>query len=105
MQELEHARHVISELEENLKAERAQLRTMTNTQSRMGREKEDIATQLQRTEVVSRKIHIFKEVSENWQRQDMDEVKQNLRKLKQDNLALEKELRSRLAFLSYLPSY
>lgn len=50
MQELEHAKQTISELEAALSLERAQLRSLTAEQDRMAREKKQVVTQLQRTE-------------------------------------------------------
>jgi len=50
MQELEHAKQTISELEAALSSERTQLRSLTTEQDRMAREKKQVMTQLQRTE-------------------------------------------------------
>lgn len=52
-QELEHAKRVIDELENELTEERARLRTLSTEQSRVQREKDQVAFQLRRTESVS----------------------------------------------------
>ncbi|KAF8639093.1 hypothetical protein AX17_001738 [Amanita inopinata Kibby_2008] len=74
--ELETAKRVIADLEERLKGERANLRALTTEQDRLQREKDDVLSQLQRTE------------------SDMDDVRQQLYKIKQENHGLEKELRA-----------
>ena len=53
LQELEHAKRVIDELESELTEERARLRTLSTEQSRVQREKDQVAFQLRRTESVS----------------------------------------------------
>lgn len=53
LQELEHAKRVIGELENELTEERARLRTLSTEQSRVQREKDQVAFQLRRTESVS----------------------------------------------------
>jgi ribosomal protein S6 len=58
MQELEHAKQTISELEAALSLERAQLRSLTAEQDRMAREKKQVMTQLQRTESARRFVVI-----------------------------------------------
>ncbi|KAJ4474994.1 hypothetical protein J3R30DRAFT_633332 [Lentinula aciculospora] len=73
--DLEKARHIITELERDLKAERSRLRAMTTEQSRVNREKEQIFVQLQRTET------------------DMEDVRTQLQTCKKENRELENELR------------
>lgn len=51
-EELGQAKKVISDLEEELKTERARLRTLNTEQGRWDREKQDILLQLRRTESV-----------------------------------------------------
>ena len=53
LQELEHAKRVIDALESELTEERARLRTLSTEQSRVQREKDQVAFQLRRTESVS----------------------------------------------------
>ena len=52
-QELEKTRQVVTELEEQLRAERSRLRSLTTEQSKAERQKEAVVLQLQRTESVS----------------------------------------------------
>ena len=52
MQELENAKDVIADLEDKLKAERANLRGLTTEQDRLQRSKAEVLSQLQRTESV-----------------------------------------------------
>lgn len=52
VKDLEKAQVTITELENDLKAERARLRAMSTEQSRVDRDKEQIFVQLQRTEKV-----------------------------------------------------
>ncbi|KAJ3917416.1 hypothetical protein F5877DRAFT_44671 [Lentinula edodes] len=73
--DLEKARRTITELESDLKAERARLRNMTAEQSRVDREKEQIFVQLQRAET------------------DMEDVRTQLQSCKKENKELENELR------------
>jgi len=96
VQELDMAKRTISVLESELSSERSRLRTLITEQERMQREKKQILTDLQRTESVGRFFffgssheyaHIF---------QDMDDVKQQLQRLKKENQEIEKELRGLL---------
>ncbi|KIK56356.1 hypothetical protein GYMLUDRAFT_174310 [Collybiopsis luxurians FD-317 M1] len=73
--DLEKARLTISELEGDLKAERARLRAMSTEQGRVNREKEQVFNQLKRTEA------------------DIEEVRVQLQTCKKENKELEKELR------------
>ncbi|KAF8630539.1 hypothetical protein AX15_002860 [Amanita polypyramis BW_CC] len=73
--ELERAKRVITDLEDRLKTERASLRALATEQDQLQREKAAVLSQLQRTE------------------SDMDDVRQQLHKVKQGNHDLEKELR------------
>ncbi|KIL69166.1 hypothetical protein M378DRAFT_70128 [Amanita muscaria Koide BX008] len=73
--ELEKARRVIEDLEEKLRGERKNLRSLMAQQDRLQREKAEVLSQLQRTE------------------SDMDDVRQQMHKVKQENHDLEKELR------------
>ncbi|KAJ7647253.1 hypothetical protein FB45DRAFT_987061 [Roridomyces roridus] len=73
--ELDEAKRVILELESDLKAERVRLRTFATEQNRVQRDKENVLVQLQRTEA------------------DMEDVKTHLQRFKQENHALEAELR------------
>ncbi|TFY56456.1 hypothetical protein EVJ58_g7633 [Rhodofomes roseus] len=75
-EELDNARRVIDELENELTAERARLRTLSTEQSRVQREKEQVAYQLRRTE------------------SDMTDVRSQLQTLKQENQELSSHLRS-----------
>ncbi|KZT69318.1 hypothetical protein DAEQUDRAFT_745317 [Daedalea quercina L-15889] len=75
-EELDHARHVIDELENELTAERARLRTLSTEQSRVQRQKDEVAFQLRRTE------------------SDMSGVRSQLQTLKQENQELSHRLRS-----------
>lgn len=52
MQELDSAKRVIADLEDKLKAERANLRALTTEQNRLQRSKAEVLSQLQRTETV-----------------------------------------------------
>lgn len=52
MQELDSAKRVIADLEDELKAERANLRALTTEQNRLQRSKAEVLSQLQRTEAV-----------------------------------------------------
>ncbi|KAM6497248.1 hypothetical protein JOM56_007721 [Amanita muscaria] len=73
--ELEKARRVIEDLEEKLRGERKNLRSLMAQQDSLQREKAEVLSQLQRTE------------------SDMDDVRQQMHKVKQENHDLEKELR------------
>ncbi|KAK2464002.1 hypothetical protein APHAL10511_003946 [Amanita phalloides] len=73
--ELENAKRVIADLEDKLKGERANLRALTTEQDKLQRDKGEVLSQLQRTE------------------SDMEGVRQQLLKMKQENHDLEKELR------------
>ncbi|KAE9397790.1 hypothetical protein BT96DRAFT_883573 [Gymnopus androsaceus JB14] len=73
--DLEKAQVTITELENDLKAERARLRAMSTEQSRVDRDKEQIFVQLQRTE------------------KDMEDVRTQLQTCKKENRELENELR------------
>ncbi|KAF8645080.1 hypothetical protein AX16_008138 [Volvariella volvacea WC 439] len=72
--DLARAKRTIAGLEEDLKAERERLRTLTTEQTRVQREKTEILSQLQNTEA------------------DMEEVKRQLQHLKRENNDLESEL-------------
>lgn len=69
------------------------LRKMSTEQDRLQREIGDVARQLKRTEAVIMMMALFIFVSLP-QTQDMDDVKNQLQKAKQDNHELESELRS-----------
>ncbi|KAK0466948.1 uncharacterized protein EV420DRAFT_1260439 [Desarmillaria tabescens] len=73
--DLDKAKKTISELETELKTERAQLRMLTVEQTRVGHERDNIVLQLQRTET------------------DMEDVRQQLQKYKKENHDMETELR------------
>ncbi|KAL0576236.1 hypothetical protein V5O48_005746 [Marasmius crinis-equi] len=73
--ELDKAKHTISSLEENLKLERARIRSMNAEQNRVAKEKDEVLLQLQRTQ------------------SDMDDVKQQMQNYKKENRDLENELR------------
>ncbi|KAH9840947.1 uncharacterized protein C8Q71DRAFT_702230 [Rhodofomes roseus] len=75
-QELDNARRVIDKLDNELMAERGRLRTSSTVQSRVQREKEQVAYQLRRTE------------------SDMTDVGSQLQTLKQENQELSSHLRS-----------
>ncbi|KAH9927002.1 uncharacterized protein B0H18DRAFT_306413 [Fomitopsis serialis] len=75
-EDLDHAKRVIDELENELTAERARLRTLSTEQSRVQREKEQVAYQLRRTE------------------SDMSDVRGQLQTLKQENQQLSNQLSS-----------
>lgn len=53
VQELDRAKRMIADLEAELQTERSRLRTLTTEQKRVQRQKDDVLTQLQRTESVS----------------------------------------------------
>ncbi|KAI9458189.1 hypothetical protein BJY52DRAFT_1270268 [Lactarius psammicola] len=74
--ELDQAKQIIADLDEDLKTERARLRDLTVQQSRAEREKEDVLLQLRRTE------------------SDMEDVKHQLQRVKRDKDDLEGELRA-----------
>jgi hypothetical protein len=92
LKELNKVKLTIADLEADLKSERANLRALTAEQNRVQRDKEDVLLQLQRTELVgvSMSQHIF---TANLDPQDMDDVKKQLYKFKQQNHELETELR------------
>ncbi|KAG2011915.1 hypothetical protein CC2G_011982 [Coprinopsis cinerea AmutBmut pab1-1] len=73
--ELEKAKETIAELEDALAAERAKLRAITAEQANVEKEKKAVLKNLRLTE------------------SDMEEVKNQLQKLKRENHELEKELR------------
>ncbi|KAG7445045.1 uncharacterized protein BT62DRAFT_206857 [Guyanagaster necrorhizus] len=73
--DLDKAKRTISELEAELKSERAQLRMLAVEQARVGHERDNIILQLQRTET------------------DMEDVRQHLQKYKKENHDMETELR------------
>ncbi|KAG9100904.1 hypothetical protein FRC06_003550 [Ceratobasidium sp. 370] len=74
--ELGRARAAIAELEEDLRAERSKLRSLAAEHSRVAREKTEVLAKLERTN------------------QDVDSVKAQLERYKNDNKELETELRS-----------
>ncbi|CAE6536534.1 unnamed protein product [Rhizoctonia solani] len=74
--ELERAKTAIAQLEEDLRAERGKLRSLAAEHSRAGRDKTDVLARLERTN------------------QDMEVVKAQLERFKNNNKELEKELRS-----------
>ncbi|CAE7071135.1 unnamed protein product [Rhizoctonia solani] len=74
--ELERAKTAIAQLEEDLRAERSKLRSLAAEHSRVTRDKTDVLARLERTN------------------QDMDVVKAQLERFKNNNKELEKELRS-----------
>ncbi|CAE6406017.1 unnamed protein product [Rhizoctonia solani] len=74
--ELERAKTAIAQLEEDLRAERSKLRSLAAEHSRATRDKVDVLARLERTN------------------QDMDVVKAQLERFKNNNKELEKELRS-----------
>lgn len=67
VQELEHAKFMIEELEEELRAERSRLRALTTEQTKAERQKEEVVLQLRRTESVSMTVSLFFGVSANLQ--------------------------------------
>ncbi|KAK0501582.1 hypothetical protein EDD18DRAFT_1066550 [Armillaria luteobubalina] len=73
--DLDKAKKTISELEDELKSERAQLRILTVEQTRVGHERDNIVLQLRRTET------------------DMEDVRQQLQIYKKENHDMETELR------------
>ncbi|CAE6417482.1 unnamed protein product [Rhizoctonia solani] len=73
--ELERAKTAIAQLEEDLRAERGKLRSLAAEHSRATRDKTDVLARLERTN------------------QDMDVVKAQLERFKNNNKELEKELR------------
>jgi myosin protein heavy chain len=74
-QELDEAKRTVTELEEDLKAERVRLRVLTVEQTHAEREKENVLLQLRRTE------------------SDMEDVKLQLQRIRRNNNELEGELR------------
>ncbi|KAG8762040.1 hypothetical protein FRC11_011529 [Ceratobasidium sp. 423] len=74
--ELERAKTAIAQLEEDLRAERGKLRSLAGEHSRATRDKTDVLARLERTN------------------QDMEVVKAQLERFKNNNKELEKELRS-----------
>ncbi|KAJ1306732.1 hypothetical protein OPQ81_007720 [Rhizoctonia solani] len=74
--ELERANTAIAQLEEDLRAERGKLRSLAAEHSRVTRDKTDVLARLERTN------------------QDMDVVKAQLERFKNNSKELEKELRS-----------
>lgn len=89
----------MQELESKLKAERAQLKSFAGEQVRYQHEKEEISKQLGMTESVSARLikaasdHLILMSLFAWQA--MAEMKDHLQRLKQENHALETELRGR----------
>ncbi|CAE6401194.1 unnamed protein product [Rhizoctonia solani] len=73
--ELERAKTAVAQLEEDLRAERGKLRSLAAEHSRATRDKADVLARLERTN------------------QDMDVVKAQLERFKNNNKELEKELR------------
>ncbi|KAG7094132.1 hypothetical protein E1B28_007744 [Marasmius oreades] len=73
--EIDKAKRTISSLEENLKIERARIRSMAAEQNRIAQEKDGVLSQLQTTET------------------DMENVKQQLLTYKKENREMENELR------------
>ncbi|KAJ8079575.1 hypothetical protein PM082_011162 [Marasmius tenuissimus] len=73
--ELDKAKQTISSLEENLKIERARIRSMNAEQNRVAKEKDEVLLQLQRTQ------------------SDMDDVKEQMQNFKKENREMENELR------------
>jgi hypothetical protein len=59
LQELDKARDVVADLEDELKAERSRLRGLNTEQGRFERQKNDVLLQLQRTESVSKTYFVF----------------------------------------------
>ena len=97
VQELDMAKRTISVLESELSSERSRLRTLITEQERMQREKKQILTDLQRTESVGRFFFFLaRTIKRLTLFQDMDDVKQQLQKLKKENQEIEKELRGSL---------
>jgi len=94
-QELETAKQSIATFESELRAERSKLRSLLTEQDRFEREREGVLAKLRCTESVSR-ISTFQYLNYkthfDWL-QDMDDVKSNLYRVKQDNHKLEAELR------------
>lgn len=78
---------MVAELEADLQAERAKLRAITVERNRELHDKKDIAAELQRTQAVC-PFAVPRT-------QDMDLVKEQLRKFKHENYELESELRCR----------
>lgn len=94
-QELERAKRMIVDLEAELQAERSRLRTLTTEQNRLQRQKEDVLTQLQRTESVSfPKSSFVNPLTQD--PQDMDDVKKQVQRFKKENQELELELEGRM---------
>lgn len=77
------------------------MRALTSKQNSNQREKNDVLGQLQRTESVSEDINLFspKALISIFEFQDIDDVKHQLQKYKQENHDLEKELRGKYNFL------
>ena len=75
LQELDDAKRTIEELEDELKAQRTRMRSMTTEQSRAERERESVLMKLKRTEG------------------EIVDVKNELQRLKANNNGLESELR------------
>ncbi|KAI0057426.1 hypothetical protein BV25DRAFT_1892643 [Artomyces pyxidatus] len=73
--DLDQAKQVISDLEEELRTERTRLRVLATEQNKAERDKENVLLQLRRTE------------------SDMDDVKRQLQSIKRSNNELEDELR------------
>ena len=90
------AKRTISVLESELSSERSRLRTLITEQERMQREKKQILTDLQRTESVGRFFFLARTTKRLTLFQDMDDVKQQLQRLKKENQEIEKELRGSL---------
>lgn len=90
--ELDKAKKAIAVFEAELKSERGRLRSLNVGQGKAEREKNDVVLQLQRTESVSG-YAFYTRCVYLWNTQDMDDVKQQLQRLKQENQDLEKELK------------
>lgn len=93
---MDRAKRAIADLEAELQTERSRLRTLTTEQSRIQRQKDDVLLQLQRTESVSIRQLLSHSSLNTAPRQDMNDVKKQLHKFKQENHDLEAELRGRL---------
>lgn len=92
-QELERAKLMIEELEENLRVERSRLRALTTEQTKAERQKEEVVLQLRRTESVSF-THLPSRLRLTRLRKDMGDIREELRRIKHENHELENELRS-----------
>lgn len=96
LQDLDKANRIIEDLEADLQTERSRLRALTTEQSRIQRQRDDVLVQLQRTE----SVRLFQGgwnitvICLQFSSQDMDAVKKQLQKFKQENHDLESELRS-----------